>query len=103
MPDYAASRVTLARKEPALMRHNLGVCSGPHDGLFGRGAGSRWPNDPVIPIIALHPGRAFRLSFSLRQAYITLVLNNGYKPTTIRGQLRLIARLNPDSEVEPRN
>ncbi|MGA8658601.1 MAG: site-specific integrase [Chthoniobacterales bacterium] len=26
--------------------------------------------------------------------YTTLLLNNGYKPTTIRGQLRLIARLN---------
>ena len=26
--------------------------------------------------------------------YITLVLNKGYKPTTIVGQLRLIARLN---------
>src|SRR5262245_30639956 len=26
--------------------------------------------------------------------YITLVLNEGYKPTTIVGQLRLIARLN---------
>ena len=28
------------------------------------------------------------------KAYITLVLNKGYKPTTIVGQLRLIARLN---------
>jgi hypothetical protein len=28
------------------------------------------------------------------KTYITLVLNNGYKPTTIIGQLRLIARLN---------
>src|SRR5689334_18573033 len=28
------------------------------------------------------------------EPYLTLVLNEGYKPTTIRGQLRLIARLN---------
>ena len=68
MPDYAASSVTLALKEPALMRHNLGVFSGPDSGLFGRRASSRWRNDPVIPIVTLHPERAFRLSVSLRQA-----------------------------------
>ena len=50
------------------MRHNFGVCSGPDNGLFGRRAGSRWPNDRVIPIIALHPERAFRRSVSPRQA-----------------------------------
>jgi hypothetical protein len=62
IPDYAASSVTLALKEPSLMRHNFAVCSGPDNGLFGRRAGSRWPNERVIPIIALHPERAFRRS-----------------------------------------
>ena len=50
------------------MRHNFQVCSGPDNGLFGRRTGSRCPNDLVIPIVALHPERAFRLSVSVRQA-----------------------------------
>jgi hypothetical protein len=38
----------------------------PDNDLFRRRAGSRWPNDRVIPIVALHPERAFWLSVSVR-------------------------------------
>ena len=68
MPDYAASSVALALEELALLRHNFGSWSGPDRGLFGPGAGSRWRNDAVIPIVALHPERAIRRSVSLRRA-----------------------------------
>src|SRR6516164_11589658 len=68
MPDYAASSVTATLKEPLSTRHNFWVYSGPDNGLFGRCAGSRSPDDRVIPIVALHPESAFRLSVSLRQA-----------------------------------
>src|SRR5262249_22968956 len=68
MPDYAAPSVNLTLKEPLSTRHNFGCTRGADNGLFGRCAGSRSPDDPVIPIVALHPESPFRLSVSLRQA-----------------------------------
>jgi len=94
MPDYAASSVALALEELALLRHNFGSWSGQTEACLD-----------LAPVHAGGMTLSFLSSHYIQSArfgalspyvepYITLVLNKGYKPATIVGQLRLIARLN---------
>ena len=50
----------------------------------------------TLSFLSLHyiQGARFGTLSPYVEPYITLVLNKGYKPTTIVGQLRLIAHLN---------